>query len=59
MNNRKRTKGRRIQAIDVPTTVQRTVNGKLVSAPNEHPKSGNTIFVKHLPTPAPPPTRPF
>jgi len=59
MNNRKRTKGRRIQEIEVQLMVTKWVRGNPVLGPNTHPSAGNKIFVKHLPTQTPPPKRPF
>jgi len=38
------------QAIKVPLTIKRkTEDGTIVELPNNHPKAGKTIFVKHKP----------
>lgn len=42
-NNRKRTRGRRIQTIDVPLTIIK--NGKVIA--NPHPKAGKQIQIRH------------
>lgn len=44
-NNRKRTRGRIIQTIKVPTTL--IEDG--VTVINGHPKTGRTIQIKHKP----------
>lgn len=49
MNNRKRTRGRKIQAIKVPEMVIRSDGfGVPIVVPNPHKKAGKTIQVKHL-----------
>lgn len=47
-NNRKRTRGRLIQSIDVPVMI-RNKEGALVR--NRHPKAGKQIQVRHEPPP--------
>lgn len=47
-NNRKRTRGRKIQAISVPTKVVRVgKNGLETLVVNRHPKAGKIIFIRH------------
>jgi len=50
MNNRKRTKGRIIQSVRIPlfvTKLDKFGSGK--SVPNDHPKVGKVIQIKHNP----------
>jgi hypothetical protein len=48
MNNRKRTRCRKIQTIKVPETVIRKgLTGKLEVVPNPHPKAGKAIQIRH------------
>jgi hypothetical protein len=37
------------QAIKVPLTLKRELDGVVIVVPNTHPKAGKTIFVKHKP----------
>lgn len=48
MNNRKQTKGRRIQTINVPEIIHKIdpLRG-VIEVPNPHPKAGKAIQVKH------------
>ena len=52
MNNRKRTRGRLIQAINVPLTVKRTVGEgdeqRIVEIPNPSPLAGHVKQIRHL-----------
>lgn len=49
MNNRKRTKGRHTQAVNVPV-FKKVVNGGVTyHVKNDHPKAGNQIQIRHLP----------
>lgn len=48
-NNRKRTKGRHIQTVDVPVFKKIVKDGVTHHVKNDHPKAGNKIQIHHLP----------